>query len=145
MTHFERLGLPQRFDLGAGDVERAFLVASRAVHPDHHAGGQEDTAAVNAAYHTLRDPFRRAEYLLGLVASGVSSPSPDAAFLMEMMEARERAEAGDVSVAGQLSAKLAGLTAVVGHQFAGSDFVGVMRSLSAAKTVRSLLREVAGD
>ncbi len=144
MTHFERLGLPGRFDVDAGELERAFLAASRTVHPDHHADGQDDTAAVNAAYHTLRDPLRRAEYLLGLMpATGTVPPDPE--FLTAMMADRERAEAGDPTVATDLAARLSGLTADLGRQFAADDATAVRRTLAAAKTVRSLLRQLAGD
>lgn len=147
MTHFERLGLPLRFDVSVSELEQAFLAASRAVHPDHHTGGQDDTAAVNAAYHTLRDPYRRAEYLLDQIPAAAAVPTlpADPSFLMEMMTARERAEAGDRSVAGELSARLADLTTALGGQFMAADYAGVRRTLAAAKTVRSLLREVGAD
>ena len=147
MTHFERLGLPVRFAVEPTELERGFLAASRTVHPDHHVGGQNDTAAVNAAYHTLRDPVRRAEYLLELRPGPTTGAAPvaDPVFLMEMMAERERAEAGDTTVAADLAARLAGLLTELGRQFAAADDPAVRRTLATAKTVRSLLRQVASD
>ena len=70
--YFDRLGLPRRFVLVAGALERAYLARSRAIHPDFHLAGSsadldasmELSAALNEAYNILRDPFARAEHLL---------------------------------------------------------------------------------
>src|SRR5262249_61604721 len=71
-THFEVLGLPRRFALDPHEVEANYLRQSREIHPDYHQLGAaseqraslEMTARLNEAYRTLRDPFRRAGYLL---------------------------------------------------------------------------------
>jgi molecular chaperone HscB len=100
--HFHRLGLPRRFVVDAGELERAYLARSRAVHPDYHLAGSaadlgaslELSAAVNEAYNTLRDPLARAEHLLALEggpgASEQKQMPPE--FLAEMLEAREEIE-----------------------------------------------------
>src|SRR6476661_5951843 len=101
-NHYDRLGLPRRFVVDAGDLERAYLARSRAVHPDYHLAGPsadlgaslELSAALNEAYNTLRDPFARAEHLLALEggpSAGEHRQMP-AAFLAEMLEAREEIE-----------------------------------------------------
>jgi molecular chaperone HscB len=102
MDHFERLGLPRRFSIDAGELERAYLARSRMVHPDYHVGSSggdlsaslELSAAINEAYNTLRDPFTRAEYLLRLEGGPSASEQKQVppAFLAEMLEARERIE-----------------------------------------------------
>ena len=100
--HFHRLGLPRRFVLDAGELERAYLAHSRAVHPDYHLAGAsadlgastELSAAVNEAYNTLRDPFTRAEHLLALEggpSAGEHKQMPPA-FLAEMLDLREQLE-----------------------------------------------------
>jgi molecular chaperone HscB len=99
---FDRLGLPRRFVLDAGELERAYLAHSRAVHPDFHLAGAsadldaslELSAAVNEAYNTLRDPFTRAEHLLALEGGPSASEHKQLppAFLAEMLEAREEIE-----------------------------------------------------
>ena len=68
-THFERLGLPRRFRLDAAALEANYLARSREVHPDftgNDPASLQASAALNEAYTTLREPFRRAEYLLNL-------------------------------------------------------------------------------
>src|SRR6478735_7752999 len=102
MDYYARLGLPRRFVVDAAALERAYLAHSRAVHPDYHAAGAagdlaastELSAAVNEAYNTLRDPFARADYLLGLLGGPPASQEKgvDAAFLAEVMDLRERVE-----------------------------------------------------
>ena len=100
--HFHRLGLPRRFTVDAGELERAYLARSRAVHPDFHLAGSsadlnaslELSAAVNEAYNTLRDPFARAEHLLALEGgpSAAEHKQVPPAFLAEMLDAREEIE-----------------------------------------------------
>jgi molecular chaperone HscB len=96
--HFERLGLPGRFALDLREVERQYLARSRAIHPDFHQLGAtseqqaslESTARLNEAYAVLRDPFKRAEYLLqlegGPTASEQKQMPPE--FLEEVLELR---------------------------------------------------------
>jgi molecular chaperone HscB len=100
--HFHRLGLPRRFVLDAGELERAYLAHARAVHPDYHLAGAsadlnaslELSAAVNEAYNTLRDPFTRAEHLLALAGGPSASEHKQMppAFLAEMLDLREQLE-----------------------------------------------------
>src|SRR5205823_7350703 len=54
----------------------------------------ELSAAVNEAYHTLKDPFARAEYLLALDGGPTAAQQKQIpqAFLVEMLELRERVE-----------------------------------------------------
>lgn len=128
--HFTRLGLPRRFLIDAGELERAYLDRSRAVHPDYHlaasdaelAASLELSAGLNAAYNTLRDPFARADYLLGLYdvpADPNAKLSP--AFLAEMLEARERvaAAAGRPDEVARLKAGFDRDLAALGGRLAG--------------------------
>ncbi len=105
--HYERLGLPRRFSIDQTVLEAAYLDRSRAVHPDFHHGGSGGeqtasetlTAAVNEAYTTLKDPFRRAEHLLALLGGPTATEVKDIppAFLMEMMDLREEIERADTT------------------------------------------------
>ncbi|HXJ36485.1 MAG TPA: Fe-S protein assembly co-chaperone HscB [Candidatus Eisenbacteria bacterium] len=71
---FAVLDLPRRLTIGRDDLERRYLDASRAVHPDRHQTGDARmrelsltaSAAVNRAYRTLRDPVERGRYWLEL-------------------------------------------------------------------------------
>lgn len=169
--HFQRLGLPRRFSVDTDVLEREYLARSRAVHPDFHqlgTGGEqraslELTAALNEANLTLRDPIRRAEYLLTLCGgpTGLQEKSLDQAFLMEMMDVRERLEEAkaskDEAALAALEAELTARNAVQLGQVAAlfeqyeqyADrpelLVQVRRVLNAVKTVRSLLRDLRVD
>jgi molecular chaperone HscB len=96
-THFERLGLPRRVRLDSAEMERNYLAKSREVHPDftgNDPAGMRESAALNDAYSTLRDPFRRAEYLLTVEGGPAASDvrQMPAEFLEEMLNVRLRIE-----------------------------------------------------
>ena len=72
--YFSVFGLVPQLDLDLGMLEHQFHKLSRKLHPDRFARAQEnekqwslaDTALLNDAYRTLKDPIRRTEYLLKL-------------------------------------------------------------------------------
>ena len=102
LDHFERLGLPRRFSLERDELERRYLALSRELHPDNfQLGGSleqraslELSAALNEAYTVLRDPFRRADYLLQLEGGPTPAELKEmpGAFLEEMLELRMEVE-----------------------------------------------------
>jgi molecular chaperone HscB len=176
LTHFERLGLPRRFLLPPEEVERNYLARSRELHPDYHQLGTaaeqrvslEMSAALNEAYATLRDPFRRAEYLLtlegGPSAAEHKEMSPE--FLEEMLELRmeieEIREGGDASpsraaMEKQLSQRRERLLKEVAAQFAKLEalpegagqrkevLLQVRRLLNATRYIQGLLRDLRAD
>jgi molecular chaperone HscB len=171
MDHYARLGLPRRFVVDAAALERTYLARSRAVHPDFHADGAagdlaastELSAAVNEAYNTLKDPFARAEYLLGLYGGPTAAEEKalPPALLAEMMEFRERAEEGDAAEREAVRAELRErIKACESGVAGGFDVFGslpdgdperprvlqtIRRGLNAWKTTRSLLRTLADD
>jgi molecular chaperone HscB len=171
--HFHRLGFPRRFVLDAGELDRAYLTHSRAVHPDYHLAGSsadldaslELSAAVNEAYNTLRDPFTRAEHLLALEGgpSAAEHKQMPPAFLAEMLEAREEIEQnrGKPAETERLTRTFAnrydGLMNEVSAQFAKLEAsaaddpscanvrLRVRGLLNAAKYVRGLIRDLNAD
>jgi molecular chaperone HscB len=72
--YFSVFGLEQKLNLDLAALEQEFHRLSRKVHPDRFARAGEnerqwslaDTALLNDAYRTLKDPLRRTEYLLKL-------------------------------------------------------------------------------
>jgi molecular chaperone HscB len=173
IDHFHRLGFPRRFVLDPAELERAYLAQSRAVHPDFHLDGPsadlgaslELSAATNEAYTALRDPFTRAEHLLALEGgpSAAEHREMPAAFLMEMLDLRERLEAarGNAAETDRLAADFAarynGLMTGVGALFGRleassadeSTRTALLRqiraTLNAAKYVRGLVRDLHAD
>ncbi len=72
--HFELLGLPRGYSLDTKDLEKRYQALARETHPDRFTQSADAerrqallrSTALNEAYRTLRDPLRRAAYLLGL-------------------------------------------------------------------------------
>jgi molecular chaperone HscB len=100
---FEVFGLEPTFDVDVDALHRKYLELSRLIHPDL-AGGPEESgrrrslalsARFNQAYEVLRDPTRRAEYLLRLLggATCCEDRSVPEDLLEQVMEMRERVEA----------------------------------------------------
>ncbi|HEX4591300.1 MAG TPA: Fe-S protein assembly co-chaperone HscB [Gemmataceae bacterium] len=164
-THFERLGLPRRFRLDAAELERNYLARSREVHPDftgNDPASLGDSAALNEAYTTLRDPFRRAEYLLTVEGgpSAADSRQMPAPFLEEMLDLRMRIEevkeqrdpdrAGRLQMEMDLVQRRDGLLEEAAKQFdrlaTAPDRAGVVnairQTLNATKFVQGLLRDL---
>jgi molecular chaperone HscB len=177
VSHFERLGLPRRFALDTQELERNYLARSRESHPDFHRmassaeqrDSQEQSAALNEAYAALREPFRRAEYLLQLEGgpSAAEHKEMAPAFLEEMLELRMEIEElregggpespGPVGMEQKLAERrekliddLACCFAQV-ESLAGNDSARnavlhkIRKTLNAAKYVQGLLRDLRAD
>ena len=112
---FATLGLPRRFGLDLQDAEAKHLQLSRTLHPDKHAAGGAGerrmalsrAIEVNEAWRAVRDPIKRAETLLQLEGLGgevgeTREPKPSGAFLMEVLEARERLDDAKTAKDGAL-------------------------------------------
>jgi molecular chaperone HscB len=103
LDYFTCLGLPRRLNIDIGQLERKFYELSRAFHPDFYQNKTEteqqislmNSALLNTAYRTLKDPFQRAEYLLRLEAGSAKDirTSPPADLLEEILALQEDLEA----------------------------------------------------
>ncbi len=107
LTHFDVFELPRRFDLDMSALEARYRERSLQVHPDRAPAGDtkarlqalEKTTALNGAFKVLKDPVKRAFYLLKLL--GVDLDREDAGaqkdmpleFLEEVMTLREALDA----------------------------------------------------
>ncbi len=106
-NYFTLFDLPEGFALDIGALEKSYFSLQLQWHPDRfitkpseermHA--MQRSVEINDAYHTLKDPYARAKYLLALQGIHVGGErdaiAPDAALLMESMEQREALEACD--------------------------------------------------
>jgi molecular chaperone HscB len=110
--YFRVLGVPQVFAVDLAELERRYKDTTKILHPDRYARADararraslERSVQLNEAWRTLKDPIRRAEYLLSLngvdmgeMAAGsrvdqsgdrTTLPVPQV-LLMEVLELRE--------------------------------------------------------
>lgn len=101
--YFGVFGLPRKLGVDLEELQRRFYDWSRKFHPDffqratpeEQAISLENSALVNTAYRTLRDPIARVEYLIGLEEGAVKGIPPKAPLdlLEEMLLVQEALEA----------------------------------------------------
>lgn len=107
MNHFEVFGLTPTLELDVKALEARLRELSLEHHPDRFANADartrllalEKTTALNDAFKVLKDPVRRAFYVLKLKGVDLENESSAAQakmpleFLEEVMERREKLEA----------------------------------------------------
>jgi len=112
-NHFELLGLAPAFRIDVTELDRAYRQLQTEVHPDRFAGGSDterrlalqSSAHVNEAYRALKNPVRRAQYLLrlhGIDAISETDTALPLEFLERQLERRE--QAADAQAAGDVPA-----------------------------------------
>lgn len=122
-NYFELFGMPAGFVLDGSELASRYRELQKVVHPDRFAASGEQSqrlslqsaTLVNEAYETLKDPLKRAQYLLAMKghdADPQQATLNDPAFLMQQMELRE-ALAG-VAAAEDPHARLDALLAEIG-------------------------------
>jgi molecular chaperone HscB len=110
--YFRVLGVPPAFAIDMAELERRYKDTTKVLHPDRYARADararraslERSVQLNEAWRTLKDPIRRAEYLLSLHGvdmgemAGGGRPDQSGAhttlpvphvLLMEVLELRE--------------------------------------------------------
>lgn len=158
LSYFEVFGLPRAYPLEVGALERQYRERSLKLHPDRfaQAGAKErrlsleHTTLLNEAFKTLKDPVRRAFYLLKLY--GVDLDREDAGakkdmpldFLEEVMTLREdldsaieakdlgRAQAMADDVTARQKAALSEATGLLNDAAAAEDSALLVKSASHA-------------
>ncbi|MBI3604249.1 MAG: Fe-S protein assembly co-chaperone HscB [Nitrospirae bacterium] len=103
MDYFTCLGLPRLLTIDLGALEAKFYELSRTFHPDFYQRKTDseqnislgNSAMLNTAYRTLKDPIQRAEYLLRLEAGSAKDirTSPPADLFEEILTLQEDLEA----------------------------------------------------
>jgi molecular chaperone HscB len=102
LDYFTCLGVPRRLNIDQNTLEAKFYELSRAFHPDffqtksdaEQAISLDNSAMLNTAYRTLKDPIQRAEYLLRLEAGAAKEirTSPPADLFEEILALQETLE-----------------------------------------------------
>lgn len=102
-NYFEIFSVPEAFQLDLSNLTDQYRRLQAQVHPDRFAGGTEQdklraiqaTSLLNEAYETLKNPQKRAAYLLALQdidLSSVDQADLSPQLLMEQIELREALE-----------------------------------------------------
>ncbi len=158
IDHFARLGLDVRYDLDIDVLDRRYFECQRSLHPDRFARrtareralSQQQATAVNEAYETLRDPLRRADYLVHLKGAGVLPEGcnlvTDQDLLNETLELREAlAEAQSPADVSRLDRRAAAdiqeCVEDLSCAFAAGDLEGACRLTTRLKYLRKLAEE----
>jgi molecular chaperone HscB len=99
-NHFELFNLPAKFDIDLPALDTAYRDVQGRVHPDRFVNASDTEKRVamqwatraNEAYQTLKNPLKRARYLVELNGVDLQTESNTAMpldFLMQQMEWRE--------------------------------------------------------
>src|ERR1700722_18955052 len=102
-SHFDLFDLPPTYGIDAKKLDDAYRTVQAQVHPDRFAAAGDAQKRIamqwatrtNEAYQTLRDPLKRATYMLslrGIDPGAESNTAMEPAFLMQQMEWRESIE-----------------------------------------------------
>ncbi len=164
MTHFEVFGLTPSLDIDVRAIEQKLRELALQFHPDRAAQGDlkarrialERTTALNDAFKVLKDPVRRALYLLKLkgvdleTESSASKAAMPMEFLEEVMERREALERvlakKDLPAAQAMGADVAKLKdaafATAATALAGDDVATAAHQLGRVKYFMRFLEEV---
>lgn len=141
---FELLNQEVTFNIDLSKLETHFIEAQKQAHPDNSQNTPEaayKSAEINQAYMVLKDPFKRASYILSLKDISADDTPVSAAFLMQQMDIRERLES-----AGQLSEKesiLAEIQAEIQSGFAQLKMLlHPNQAADALRQAASLLKEL---
>jgi molecular chaperone HscB len=102
-SHFALFDLPPTYAIDSTRLDDAYRTVQAQVHPDRFAAAGDAQKRIamqwatrtNEAYQTLRDPLKRATYMLslrGVDPGAENNTAMEPAFLMQQMEWRESIE-----------------------------------------------------
>ena len=125
MNYFQLFNIAPSFDIDLSELSSSYQTLQKTVHPDNFAHTSEQqqrlavqkSAQVNDAYQTLKNPLKRAEYML--IERGVDMPNEqqsfsDTGFLMHQLELREMLE--DIQLSSNPEAALEDVQAILDNE-----------------------------
>lgn len=161
--YFAVLGVPRRYDLDAAELEARYRELTRKLHPDRFARADararraslQRSVQLNEAWRALKDPLRRAEYMLKESGGATKEEAPPALLAeilelrMELAEARMDGDNAKVQAmartmrtrADEAMARVA--TALSGAQPSREARAAAARELVAVRYFQRFLEEVA--
>lgn len=159
VDHFQRLGVTRTFDVDVPAVDRLYFDLQRQLHPDRFATkspkeralSQQQATALNDAYEMLKDPLKRADYLVHLSGVNVLPEGcnlvHDQSILMEAMEMRERlasaSSLADVStLAKETKGEIDDVVTGLSMAFKGDDIEGACQLTTRLKYLHKMMGEV---
>lgn len=169
---FAVLGLPRKFEVDLAAAESAYKDLSRQLHPDRFAKADPRarkaalarTVEINDAWRTVKDPVRRAGYLLELAGFGLAGDdrkvpalaktkqvAAPPTFLIEILELRDELaaaqRAGDsvkvAFMADEMRGRFDATMKEIAIALEAGRFEEAARSLSALRYYQRFLDEVA--
>jgi molecular chaperone HscB len=168
--YYELFGIPRGLDLSLDELQKRYYDLSRQLHPDRFMRKPEAerqraldmSSALNDAYRTLKDPVKRAQYLLGVEGFDIGeqrSKDVPPELLEEVFElnmALEEMRGGDDSARPQLEQaekNFAGMLAATDQELAAlfakydaansRDVLAQVRNvLNRRKYIQNLMSEV---
>jgi molecular chaperone HscB len=158
-NHFIRLGLECSFDVNVEGLDQHYFDMQRQLHPDRFANrsaqekslSQQQATAINDAYETLKEPLKRADYLVDLLGIDVLPEGcnlvNDQALLMETMELREAlAECKTTEQVDNLSTRaqndIKGCIEKLSKLFKDNDIEGACRLKTRLRYFKKLSEEI---
>ena len=110
LSHFKKFSLPQSFTINLEDLEEKYIELQKENHPDNSSNetqAQINSILLNESYKILKNPIKRAIYLLKLenikIEDERNTVKPDLITLQEILELREEVDA-NLRDAGKISA-----------------------------------------
>jgi molecular chaperone HscB len=157
-NHFLRLGLETSFDIDIDWLDQHYFNMQRNLHPDRFATSsaqekslsQQQATTINDAYETLKEPLRRADYMVDLLSADLLPDGcnlvNDQALLMETMELREALqECETMEQVNALSARaqneIKGCIDKLSKLFKDNDIEGACRLKTRLRYLRKLAEE----
>lgn len=140
MDYYRIFELEPRLSLDPSELQRRFYTLSRKYHPDLNKGSLDQSALLNDAFRTLRDPVARATYMVESHGLDLNSKDVPPELLEEMFEFNMALEESDqeqlVAFRQRFHGMLADLDGKLHGEFEQWD---ATRSQEALLRVRSLL------
>lgn len=150
MNHFARFQLPIAFHLDLDLLEQKYFDFQQQFHPDKAGIAEiENSIAINEAHEILKNPLKRAAYILQLQGIDVEkdgSVRPDLTTLEEVLEIQEkiptldRAQISDLKK--QLNSQIKTLIEKMAGMLDNKDFETAAQILIKAKYFDKTLKDL---